>query len=86
METPVLAENVRRTIRSSDDKAADDIVVARRRMWHLAPWDIKPLPIMHSVAGSPGESPPPGGERGRELKFHLLAVHMSEAAPKTALR
>ena len=65
----------------------DDLVVARRRMRHLAPWDIKPLPVMHSVAGPSDESlPPEQRERSRQLGLHLLAVHMWQAAAKTALR
>ena len=90
METSARQDRTERVVRSSHGKPvivpADDLVVAQRRMRHLAPWDIKPLPMMHSVAGSPDESPPPEGERNNELKLHLLAVHMSQAAPKTALR
>ncbi|HEV2162224.1 MAG TPA: hypothetical protein VGR52_08345 [Stellaceae bacterium] len=66
---------------------ADDIVVARRRMRHLAPWDIKPLPVMHSAMGSSdGLSPPQQNERTKERGLQLLAVHMWQAAAKTALR
>lgn len=60
METPVSADRARLDIAPSDDKPSaapvDDIVVARRRMRHLAPWDIRPLPVMHSVAGASDES------------------------------
>lgn len=89
MATPVLfADPVRIDDADKPPAApADDIVVARRRMRHLAPWDIKPLPVMHSAAGSSDELPPPQqSERTRELGLHLLAVHMWQAAAKTALR
>lgn len=73
--------------RNAAEAPADDIVVARRRMRHLAPWDIKPLPIMHSAKGSSDELPPPEQrERTKELGLQLLAVHMWQAAAKTALR
>ena len=66
---------------------ADDLVVARRRMRHLAPWDIKPLPMMHAAAGPSDESPPPEQhEHPTVLGLYLLAVHMWQAAAKTALR
>lgn len=65
---------------------ADDIVVARRRMRHLAPLDIRPLPVMHSAMPSSDEPPPQQHERTKELGLHLLAVHMWQAAAKTALR
>lgn len=89
MATPVSTDRVRQGARLSDGKTAtavaDDLVVARRRMRHLAPWDIEPLPVMHSVAGASDE-PPPQNERSKELGLHLLAVHMWQAAAKTALR
>ena len=73
--------------RNSAAGVADDLVVARRRMRNLAPWDIKPLPMMHSVAGVSDESlPPEQRERTRQLGLHLLAIHMWQAAAKTALR
>jgi len=66
---------------------ADDLVVARRRMRHLAPLDIKPLPVMHSVAGASDESlSPDHREHSKERGLYLLAVHMWQAAAKTALR
>lgn len=90
MATPVSTDRVRQGARLSDGKSAtavaDDLVVARRRMRHLAPWDIEPLPVMHSVAGASDELPPRQPERSKELGLHLLAVHMWQAAAKTALR
>ena len=66
---------------------ADDLVVARRRMRHLMSLDIRPLPLMHSVAAASEESAPPEQrERTKELALYVLAVHMWQAQPKTALR
>jgi len=90
MDTTVSTDRVRQDARPSDRKsataAADDLVVARRRMRHLAPWDIEPLPVMHSVAGASDESPPMPRGPTKALGLHLLAVHMWQAAAKTALR
>lgn len=91
METSASLDRVRQGARPSVDKsavtAADDLVVARRRMRHLAPLDIKPLPMMHAVAGSSEESLPPAQrERAREIALYVLAIQMWQAAAKTALR
>ena len=92
METPVSVDRLRPVALPSNGKPAippaDDLVVARHRMRNLAPWDIKPLPMMHSVAGASDESPLPREqrERTRQLGLQLLAVHMWQAAAKTALR
>ena len=91
METPVSVDRLRPVALPSNGKPAippaDDLVVARHRMRNLAPWDIKPLPMMHSVAVSSDESlPPEQRERTRQLGLHLLAIHMWQAAAKTALR
>lgn len=67
--------------------SADDIKVARQRMRHLAPWNVEPLPVMHSVAGTPPEPPSrEARERGRELALQVLAVHMWHAAATSALQ
>jgi len=91
METPVSDDRISLGIHQSVTKdataPADDLVVARRRMRHLAFLDIKPLPMMHSVAGALDESlPPEHRERPTERGLYLLAVHIWQAAPKTALR
>ena len=76
METPAPIESVRLGIRQSVVKTAaapsDDLVVARRRMRHLAPWDIKPLPMMHAVAGLSDEPLLPE-QRERNKKRPLRA-------------
>ena len=74
METLAPIESVRLGIRQSVVKTAaapaDDLVVARRRMRHLAPWDIKPLPMMHAVAGLSDEPLlPEQRERNKKSPF-----------------
>lgn len=44
---------------------ADDLDVARRRMRHLAPWLVEPLPAMHAAMGHAGE-PKTSGEQSRD--------------------
>lgn len=86
-----LLDRVRPGARPASDKAAaapaDDLVVVRRRLRHLAPLDIKPLPMMHAVAGRSDEPPlPEHSERNREIALYVLAIQMWLAAAKTALR
>ncbi|MGH7014637.1 MAG: hypothetical protein ACREEL_10890 [Stellaceae bacterium] len=65
----------------------DDIKVARQRMRHLTPWNVEPLPVMHSVAGTPIEPPSKEArERGRRLALQVLAVHMWHAGATSALQ
>ena len=66
---------------------ADDIKIARQRMRHLVPWNVEPLPVMHSVAGAPIEPlSDEARERGRRLALQVLAVHMWHAAATSALQ
>ncbi|GEM_PF-7097989 len=86
MEMPAAVDRFRPVARPSDSEPADDLVVAQRRMRHLAPLDIKPLPMMHRVAGPSDESrPPEERERTRELALYVLAVHMWQAAARSAM-
>jgi len=65
----------------------DDIKIARQRMRHLAPWNVEPLPLMHSVAGTP--APPlskEARERGHKLALRVLAVQMWHASATSALQ
>lgn len=66
--------------------AADDLRGARRRMRHLAPWNVRPLPKMHSANGKPSE-PPTSEERkqSEQLALQVLAVQMRQAAVRSAL-
>ena len=66
---------------------ADDIKIARQRMRHLAPWNVAPLPVMHSVAGAPtAPLSKEARERGRRLALQVLAVHMWHAGATSALQ
>ena len=66
---------------------ADDIKIARQRMRHLAPWNVEPLPVIHSVAGAPTEPlSQEARERGRRLALQILAVQMWHAATTSALQ
>lgn len=65
----------------------DDLEIARRRMRHLAPWNVKPVPMMHSVAGK-AEQPIASGqrERSKRLAMKVLAVHISQTGATSVLR
>jgi hypothetical protein len=66
--------------------SADDLAIARQRMRHLVPWRVEPLPMMHSVVGTPAERPPPEErERSEHLALQVLAVQMWQAAAMSAL-
>jgi len=66
--------------------AIDDIKIARQRMRHLVPWNVEPLPLMHSVAGTPTAPPSKEArERGRQLALQILAVQMWHAGATSAL-
>jgi hypothetical protein len=60
--------------------------IARQRMRHLTARDIKPLPAMHIVHGTPSEpTPQEHGERSRDFALHVLALQMWHAGAKSAL-
>ncbi len=65
----------------------DELKVARQRMRHLAPWNVKPVPMMHS-AGSKVSEPMAAdqAERNRRIALKVLAIHMAQAATKGDLR
>lgn len=63
-----------------------ELTIARRRMRHLAPWHVAPLPAMHSAAGRVDEPlTSERRERREQLALHVLAVQMCEATAKSAL-
>ena len=65
---------------------ADDLRIARQRMRHLASWNVEPLPVMHSVDGTPTAPPSKEArERGRQLALQILAVQMWHASAMSAL-
>jgi hypothetical protein len=67
--------------------AADDFRIARRRMRHLASWNVEPLPVMHSVDGTPTAPPSKEArERAHQLALHVLAVQIWQAGAMSALQ
>lgn len=66
----------------------DDIRIAGQRMRHLAPWNVVPLPMMHSPVGTPPDAPRTQKERAisRHLALQVLAVQMCQAENGSALR
>lgn len=65
---------------------AEDLETARRRMKHLAPWHVAPLP--HTQIARAGTSASPAAERARRkrLALQVLALQMGYARPTSALR
>lgn len=63
-----------------------DLTIARERMRHLIVWNIEPLPVMHSVVGTPDEPLTlEQRERNERLALQVLAVHWWQAAATSAL-
>lgn len=64
----------------------NDLEIACRRMRHLAPWNVRPIPMMHSVAGKPDRPITAGQrERSKRLAMKVLAVQISQASATSAL-
>jgi len=74
------------TLKSAALLAEADLRIARQRMRHLVPWNVEPLPLMHSVVGTPNE-PRTLAQRDRteHLAIQVLAVQMWQAAATSAL-
>lgn len=72
--------------RTATGGMASELKVARQRMRHLAPWNVKPVPMMHS-AGSKASDVPAAkpSERTKKIALKVLAIHMSQAAMKGGL-
>ena len=67
---------------------AEDLETARRRMKHLAPWHVAPLPqtqVAHS-APVPATVGSADQARRKHLALQVLAVQMGHTRPGTALR
>ena len=64
------------------DRPADETEIARRRMKHLAPWRIEPVPAVHATARSRPAAPlsSEARERCRRVALNVLAMQMAEAA------
>jgi hypothetical protein len=67
---------------------AEDLETARRRMKHLAPWHVAPLP--QTQVGRTGTATQPVSSteqaRRKHLALQVLAVQMGNARPGSALR
>jgi hypothetical protein len=57
---------------------------ARRRMRHLAPWRVEPMPL-HRARGAAGATKPRGEDRNHRLALQVLALQMAEASSKGGL-
>ncbi len=65
----------------------DELKVARQRMRHLAPWNVRPVPTTHSAHGKPdAPAARDPSARSRQMALTLLAIHMAQAATKGRLR
>ena len=65
---------------------ADDLTIARRRMRHLLPWHVEPLPVMHfAIAHATEPIATEQRERIEQLALQVLAVQMWLANPQSAM-
>jgi len=64
----------------------DELETARKRMRHLAPWHIAPVPL-RGAGGAARRAASRGAseERCRHLALQVLAVQMAQARPRSAL-
>ena len=68
------------------DALVDELETARRRMRHLAPWHVTPVPMYSSTgAVRAAKSGGTGEERRRRLALQVLAVQMAQARSTSAL-
>jgi hypothetical protein len=73
-------------LRDTAGAMADDLKLARRRMRHLAPWHVEPLPAMHFAIGNPSESrTSEERERSEHVALRVLAVQMWQASATSAM-
>lgn len=81
-----LQQNIVQLKADATATAANDLDVAQLRLRHLAPWNVAPVPMMHSVSGVP-EEPLTSEQRERsgQIALRVLAIQMHEAATKSAL-
>lgn len=72
---------------SADPALVDEFKIARRRMRHLAPWNVEALPPMHSNSDvRPVPLNAEARERLRQLALCVLAVQMWHATARSALQ
>ena len=68
------------------DALIDELETARRRMRHLAPWHVTPVPVQSATGAiRAAKSGGIGEERRRRLAFQVLAVQMAQAQSSGAL-
>lgn len=67
---------------------AEDLETARRRMKHLAPWHVAPLPQTQVARSATMSAPVSSVEQARRkhLALQVLAVQMGHTRPGSALR
>ncbi len=67
---------------------AEDLETARRRMKHLAPWHVAPLPQTQISRAGAAAGPVSASEQARRkhLALQVLALQMGYARPTSALR
>lgn len=64
----------------------DELETARRRMRHLAPWHVAPVPLRGTrLTALPAKSRGASEERCRKLSLQILAVQMARARARSAL-
>lgn len=64
----------------------DELETARRRLRHLAPWHVAPMPMRSATAAAPtATSRGASEERCRRLALQVLAVQMAQARARSAL-
>jgi len=67
---------------SSRDFSRDETETARRRMKHLAPWRIEPVPAVHVAARDRLAPAPMSGaarERCKRIALNVLAIQIAGA-------
>jgi hypothetical protein len=67
--------------------AADEMAVARRRMKHLEPWRITPVPAVHVAQRTKAAAPLSDHAKARYklLALNVLALQMAATPPGPAL-
>ena len=64
----------------------DELTIAGRRMRHLAPWHVEPLPMMHSAVGCPPKALSTEQRAVSErLALQVLAVQMWLTTAQSAM-
>jgi len=71
---------------SLGDALVVELETARRRMRHLAPWHVTPVPMQATTGAARGAKPSGAGEeRRRRVALQVLALQMAQARSTGAL-